>query len=102
MAQQLRALTALLEVLSSIASNHMVAHNHLEWDLMPSSGVYEDSYSVLKIINKSLGLSEQGMSKQSWPERAGLTEASRGPKIQFPTTTWRLTTICTATVYPYT
>jgi hypothetical protein len=29
MAQQLRALTALLEVLSSIPRNHMVAHNYL-------------------------------------------------------------------------
>jgi len=29
MAQQLRALTALPEVLSSIPSNHMVAHSHL-------------------------------------------------------------------------
>jgi hypothetical protein len=29
MAQQLRPLTALPEVLSSIPSNHMVAHNHL-------------------------------------------------------------------------
>jgi hypothetical protein len=29
MAQWLRALTALPEVLSSNASNHMVAHNHL-------------------------------------------------------------------------
>jgi hypothetical protein len=29
MAQQLRALTALPEVLSLIPSNHMVAHNHL-------------------------------------------------------------------------
>jgi hypothetical protein len=29
MAQWLRALTVLLEVLSSIPSNHMVAHNHL-------------------------------------------------------------------------
>ena len=29
MAQQLRAPTALPEVLSSIPSNHMVAHNHL-------------------------------------------------------------------------
>jgi hypothetical protein len=28
-AQQLRALTALPEVLSSIPRNHMVAHNHL-------------------------------------------------------------------------
>jgi hypothetical protein len=29
MAQWLRALTTLLEVLSSIPSNHMMAHNHL-------------------------------------------------------------------------
>jgi hypothetical protein len=29
MAQQLRALTALLKVLSSNPSNHTVAHNHL-------------------------------------------------------------------------
>jgi hypothetical protein len=29
MAQQLRALTVLPEVLSSIPSNHMVIHNHL-------------------------------------------------------------------------
>jgi hypothetical protein len=28
----------------------MVAHNHQEWDLMPSS-VSEDSYNVLKLIN---------------------------------------------------
>jgi len=51
MAQWLRALTVLPEVLSSIPSNHMVAHNHLSWDLIPSSGVSEDSYSVL-IYNK--------------------------------------------------
>jgi hypothetical protein len=29
MAQRLRTLTALPEVLSSVPSNHMVAHNHL-------------------------------------------------------------------------
>ena len=33
MAQWLRVLTVLPEVLSSIASNHMVAPNHLKWDL---------------------------------------------------------------------
>jgi hypothetical protein len=38
------------EVLSSIPSNQMVAHKHLQWDLMPSSGVSEDSYSVLIYI----------------------------------------------------
>jgi hypothetical protein len=46
-AQQLRALTALPEVLSSNPSNHIVAHNHLLWDMIPSSGVFEDNYSVL-------------------------------------------------------
>jgi len=43
MAQWLRA----LRVLRSIPSNHMVAHNHLKCDLVPSSaGVSEDSYIV--------------------------------------------------------
>jgi hypothetical protein len=52
MAQWLRALAALPEALSSIPSNHIVADNHLQWDPMHSSGVSEDSYSVI-IINKS-------------------------------------------------
>jgi hypothetical protein len=47
MAQRLGALTALLEVLSSIPGSHMVAHNHLWWDPMPSSGVSEETNSVL-------------------------------------------------------
>jgi hypothetical protein len=47
MTQWLRALITLLEVPSSIPSNHMVAYNHLYWDLMPSCGVSEDSYCVL-------------------------------------------------------
>jgi hypothetical protein len=47
MARPLRALTTLPEVLSSNPSNHMLAHNHLYWDLMPSSGASEDRYSVL-------------------------------------------------------
>jgi hypothetical protein len=47
MAQRLRALTALPKVPSSNPSNHMVAHNDPEQDLTPSSGVSEDSYSVL-------------------------------------------------------
>jgi hypothetical protein len=50
MAQWLRAITALPEVLSSVPSNYIVAHNHLQWDPMPSSGVSEDSYSVLIYI----------------------------------------------------
>jgi hypothetical protein len=40
MAQWLRARTALPEVLSSIPSNHVVAHNHLSRELMPSSGLW--------------------------------------------------------------
>ena len=52
MAQRLRALTALQKVLSSNPSNHMVAHNLPSGDLMPSSGVSEDSYSVLRYNNK--------------------------------------------------
>ena len=47
MAQGLSALTALPEILSSIPGNHMVAYSHLYWDLMHSSCVSEDSYSVL-------------------------------------------------------
>ena len=39
MAQQLRTLAALPDVLSSIPSKRLVAHNHLYWDLMPSSGI---------------------------------------------------------------
>jgi hypothetical protein len=50
MAQQLKALTVLPEVMSSIPSNHKVAHNRLYWNLMPSSGVSEDSGSVLTYI----------------------------------------------------
>jgi hypothetical protein len=50
MAQWLRALTTLPKVLSSILSNHMVAHTQLYWDLMPSSGVSEGSYSILRYI----------------------------------------------------
>jgi hypothetical protein len=53
MAQQLRALTALPKVLSSNPSNHMVAHNYpvMRRDVTPSSGVFEDSYSVLTYNN---------------------------------------------------
>jgi hypothetical protein len=46
MAQRLRALTVLTEVLSSTPSSHMVAHNHLQWGSMAFSGVAEESDSV--------------------------------------------------------
>jgi hypothetical protein len=42
MAQGLRSLTSPPEVLSSIPSTYMVAHNYLYWDLIPSSGVCLD------------------------------------------------------------
>jgi hypothetical protein len=48
----------------------MVAHSHLKWDLMPFSGVSEDSYSVLKYNKINL------------------------KKKKFPVTTWWLTAIC--------
>jgi DNA repair protein RadC len=50
MAQWLRVPTALPKVLSSNPNNHMVAHNHPEQNLMPSSGVSEDSYNVLTLL----------------------------------------------------
>jgi hypothetical protein len=52
MAQWLRALTDLPEVLGSIPSNHMEAHNHLQWDLMPSSGMSEENNGVLIYLKK--------------------------------------------------
>jgi hypothetical protein len=42
MAQRLRALAVPPEVLSSIPSNHMVAHNYLYWNLMLSSGMHAE------------------------------------------------------------
>jgi hypothetical protein len=69
MAQQLRALTALPKVLNSIPSNHMLTHNHLEMDPMPSSGVSEDSYNVLIQILKT---NKQKLDFQSWAEPGGL------------------------------
>jgi hypothetical protein len=60
MAQWLKALTALPEVLSLIPSNHMVAHNHLQWELMPSSGVSEDSDKIVwsHTLNESVNESQ--------------------------------------------
>jgi hypothetical protein len=50
MAQWLRAPTAFPEVLSSVPSNHMVLHYHLQWGLTSSSSVSEDSNDVLIYI----------------------------------------------------
>lgn len=35
-------------------SDHMVTHNHLQWDLLPSSGLSEDSDSVLTLKKKNV------------------------------------------------
>lgn len=47
MVQGLRVPTALPEILSSNLNNHMATYSHLQWDLTPSSGVFEDSYNIL-------------------------------------------------------
>jgi hypothetical protein len=47
-AHKLRALST-FQVLSSIPSNHMMAHNHLYWVLMPSFGHRQNA---VYIINK--------------------------------------------------
>jgi DNA repair protein RadC len=41
----------------------MVAHNHPQQDLTPSSGVSEDSYSVLTYINK-INLKKKNFKKR--------------------------------------
>jgi hypothetical protein len=51
MAQWLR-LAALPGVLSSIPSSHMVAHNHLQWNLMFSSSVSEHKIQCTHIYIK--------------------------------------------------
>jgi hypothetical protein len=48
MVQQLKTLSTLLKVLISIPSKHMVASNHL----IPSSGVSEESDSILTDIRE--------------------------------------------------
>ena len=52
MAQQLRALTGLPKVLSSIPSNHKVAHNHLVMGSDALSNVSEESDNVLIYLKK--------------------------------------------------
>jgi hypothetical protein len=52
MAQRERTLAALPEVLSSIPSNHMGAHNHLQKDLMPSSDI--DVYADRVLLHLKL------------------------------------------------
>jgi hypothetical protein len=47
-------LTALPQVLSSILNNYMVAYNELSWDLMPCSGVSEDSDYIRQIYSSKV------------------------------------------------
>ena len=54
-AQWLRALIALPEVLSSILSTHMAALNYLSWGIVPSSGMKTSiliEHSHIKYIYK--------------------------------------------------
>jgi hypothetical protein len=44
-------MAVLSEVLSSAPRHHMVAHNHLQWGLMSSSNVSEDSIILIHKIN---------------------------------------------------
>jgi hypothetical protein len=73
MARQLRALVAFPEVVSSSPSNHMVTHNHLLGDLIPSSGMWvymqqsTHAFKKIKRINttpQTFGL-DQGESTWS-------------------------------------
>jgi hypothetical protein len=95
-AQRLRALTALPKVLSSNPRNHMVAHNHLLLDLMPSSGVSEDNYSVLtynKSINKNkIQVIDSNLSKKMNEDRQSdcLGSSSLGKNIRQKKHTGRL------------
>ena len=50
MAQWLRALADLTDILNSIPSNHIVPPNHQKWDPMLSFPVSEDHYGVLIYI----------------------------------------------------
>jgi hypothetical protein len=52
MAQGLRALAALPEVLISIPSKYMVAYNHQYWDLMPSSGMQLYTQQSIHTLSK--------------------------------------------------
>ena len=50
----------------------MEAQNYLQWDLMPSSGVSEVTYSVLWY--KALGHSKQGQAELTWVSMADMSE----------------------------
>ena len=66
-AQWLRALTALPEVLSSNSSNHMVVHNHLKWDLMSFSDVYEESiFWYIKQLKLLFLIEPHGLEMAQW------------------------------------
>jgi hypothetical protein len=60
MAQQLRAPTSLVEVLSSIPSTHIVTHNPLYWDLMPFLLMCTKIAHHIHKINKNIFFKEKG------------------------------------------
>jgi hypothetical protein len=59
-AQHLRAPAVPPEVLGSILRNHMVAHNHLLWNLVPSFSVLENRALMYnQSINQSINLKKK-------------------------------------------
>ena len=80
MAQYRRALTVLPEVLSSIPSNRIVVHNHLQWGLMPSLGVSEESNG--ESIKKNKIKKNEGDWEVCWPESRMTTVYLRGDSTE--------------------
>jgi hypothetical protein len=58
----------------------MVAHNHLQWDLMPSSGVSEDIDSVLTYI-KINKYTFKKKSRFSYPSYFNLEFSQMSPEV---------------------
>ena len=54
-----------LEVLSSIPSKLMVAHNHLQCDLTPSFGVSDDSDRVLTYVGTAVDPEQKAKQEKS-------------------------------------
>jgi hypothetical protein len=88
MAQWLRVLTALSELLSSILSNHMVAHDHLWWDPRVNALFWhiqrEWQYAHIHKIDKSKkkrrrrkGRRKKRKRRRGVPAQAGSSMSSR-------------------------
>ena len=75
MVQPIRALTALPEVLSSIPNNQTMAHNHLSWDLMTSSGMSESETT-------HTGVLVLGKKKPIHPESGFSLDEQNGGRVR--------------------